>query len=95
MIAFENRGDAVAESAGGDPPALFTSTSSRPSRSSVNRDHLVDLVGLADVGGDEQRLRASPERGIVSGSCRPQITTSAPASRNRSVIPRPTPRLRR
>ena len=30
MIAFENLGDTVAESAGGAPPALFTSTSSRP-----------------------------------------------------------------
>src|SRR5262245_10562003 len=33
MIDREKRGDAVAESAGGDPPALFTSTSTRPVRS--------------------------------------------------------------
>ena len=35
MIPAVKRGDAVAVSAGGDPPALFTSTSRRPNRSTV------------------------------------------------------------
>src|ERR1700686_1423932 len=32
MIPAVKRGDAVAESAGGEPPALFTRTSTRPNR---------------------------------------------------------------
>ena len=35
MIPAVKRGDAVAVSAGGEPPALFTSTSSAPKRSTV------------------------------------------------------------
>ncbi len=35
MIPAVKRGEAVAVSAGGDPPALLTSTSSAPNRASV------------------------------------------------------------
>ena len=55
MIARENFGDTVAESAGGAPPALLTSTSRDPTRSTVVGDQRVDGVRVADVGGDEQR----------------------------------------
>ena len=58
MIAVVNRGDAVALSAGGRPPALFTSTSSRPKRSTIAATTRVDLVGVADVGLDEHRVAA-------------------------------------
>ena len=36
MIPALNRGEAVAVSAGGEPPALLTSTSSRPWRSTIS-----------------------------------------------------------
>ena len=90
MIAVEKRGDAVAASAAGDPPALLTSDVEAPEALDGGVDHRVDCVGLAHVGGDERRAR-SPARGSCSGSCRPQTTTSAPASRKRSAMPRPTP----
>ena len=64
MIPALNRGEAVAVSAGGEPPALLTSTSSR----AVTVDDLVDqrgdAVGVAHVRGDE--LDARRERlGLV------------------------------
>ena len=92
MIAVENFGDTVALSAGGPPPALLTSTSIRPKRS----------IGEAARpcrsrrGRARRRRRTPPSRpppaGSVSGSLRQQITTSAPAARKRSAMPRPTPR---
>ena len=54
MIPAVKRGEAVAVSAGGDPPALLTSTSSEPNRATRRRDHRVDLIGLAHVGRHEQ-----------------------------------------
>ena len=73
MIAVENFGEAVAVSAGGEPPALLTSTSRRPKRSIGRADDRVDLVGIADVGGDERRpraLRRGQRLGLVAAADR-------------------------
>ena len=73
--------DAVAESAGGEPPALFTIGATRAA------DGFTD-VGLAHVRGDEGGGAAVDRRnGLRLGPT--QIVTSAPAARNPVAIPRP------
>src|SRR5262245_36168472 len=85
------RGDAVAASAGGAPPALFTSTSIRPNRSSANAA-TVSICSTSRTSAAVNSARRPPPAGRLSGCLRPQITTSAPASSRLSLIPRPTPR---
>ena len=71
MIWAWNRGDAVAASAGGEPPALLITTSTPPNRSIRGRDQLPRLLGVPDVrpgerGGPAARGRqAGAVRGLV------------------------------
>ena len=75
MIASLKRGDAVGgRGAAGEPPALLTTTSSRPCSAAIARDERVDLLGVAHVAGHERRARPRPP-----ASLRPQTTTVAPA----------------
>ena len=68
-------------------PALLTSTSSPPNRSTVGLHRALDLVGVARVGGRRQRLRAEARlraleiRGVAAGDHRRgrRATTSASA----------------
>ena len=53
MIDSLNRGDAVAASAAGAPPALLMTASRRPWASTVGVHHRGGLVGVPDVGRDE------------------------------------------
>ncbi len=55
MIDSLNRGDAVAASTWGLPPALLTTTSTRPHRRSASLDQGIDLLGIADVAREERR----------------------------------------
>ena len=55
MTSAWNRGEAVAAAASGDPPALFTTTSSRPNRPWLCRTVASRLLRVADVGRDEDR----------------------------------------
>ncbi len=91
MIASEKRGDAVAASTAGAPPALFTSTSSRP-KLSVAALTTASICSTSRTSAATKRARRPPASGSWSGWLRPQMTTLAPAARKRSVIPRPTPR---
>ena len=79
-IAVENFGDTVALSAGGLPPALLTSTSRRPKRSVVKPTTLSISSGSRMSAAMKAASRPSAA-GRVSGSCRQQITTSAPKAR--------------
>ena len=54
MIPAVKRGDAVAESAGGEPPGVVDEHVERAEALDGRRDHRVDLVGFAHVGGDEE-----------------------------------------
>ena len=49
------RGEASAAGTAGEPPALLTSTSTRPKRSVVAVQHRRRLLGVAHVGGEEHR----------------------------------------
>ena len=66
MIFVEKRGDAVAVSAGGDPPALLTSTSRRPKRSITAVTSASTCVRLSHVGCHEHGV-APPDEGSVVG----------------------------
>ena len=87
MMRSVKRGVAVVESAGGAPPALFTSTSSRPRRSTT-------WSTIAHAASPSRRSTPNhdqPSGSASSGSRREQTATPAPASANRCAIPRPTP----
>ena len=59
----ENRGEAVAASADGEPPALLTRVSIRPKRVRGRLDHRRGLIGLPYVPGHEHR-RPDPAGGV-------------------------------
>ena len=87
MIPAVNRGDAVAVSAGGEPPALLTSTSSAPKRS------VVAAITVSTCSGSRTSAATNNHPlGRSSGSWRQQIAMCAPASAKRCAIPRPIPR---
>ncbi len=92
MMASLNRGDAVAASAAGAPPALFTTLSSRPKRPTANATTAAACSGSRTSAAVNSALRPAAATGS-SGSLRAVMTTSAPASRNRAAIPRPMPLL--
>ena len=80
------RGLAVVVSAGGPPPALFTSTSMLPSCSTT--------ASMSANAASPSRM--SPARNVQSAGrsstgLRAQTATVAPASANRAAMPRPTP----
>ena len=89
MIASEKRGDDVAVSAGGEPPALLTNTSKRPCRSSVAAITASIASGSRTSAATNDAARPAA-RGSSSGSWRQHTTTSAPASRKRLAIPAPS-----
>ena len=91
MMAAEKRGEAVAAAASGEPPALFTSTSSRPRRDEREGHDPIDGVRVAHVGGDEERLLLSAAREGRRARDDRRSTTSAPSSRKRQAMPRPMP----
>ena len=83
--ASTKRGEASAAMARGEPPALFTRTSTRPKCSTA-----VATTRSASAG-----LRTSAVTNTApstSASCRPHATTRAPAAANADTIPAPTPR---
>ncbi len=77
----------MAESAGGDPPALFTAASMRPKWSTT--------ASTAAAAASGSRRSAAwknhPSGRGASGSCRAQTATEAPAAAKRDAMPRPTP----
>ncbi|MNV66708.1 hypothetical protein D3C71_1594780 [compost metagenome] len=90
MIASLKRDEAVAASAFGEPPALLTNTSRRPKRSTMCAIKRPDCSTSRRSQGRNSASRPALA-GKVCGASRPQITTSAPQSRKRWLIPRPTP----
>src|SRR5665213_2977708 len=84
-MAVLNFGDAVGVSEGGDPPALLTTTSSRPCIATIASTRF----DTAEASRTSASINAAEED---TGACRPQMTTEAPASTKRDVIPAPTPR---
>jgi len=92
MILSTRRGETLAASADGDPPALFTSTSRRPNRFEASCTSALACSGTRTSAVMNRADRPSTV-GSSSGSLRPQISTSAPAARNASVMPRPMPRV--
>ncbi len=86
MILAWKRGDAVAASAGGAPPALLISTSSRP-----NRSMAVWASTTAWPGSRTSAWTNSIPSGSEAGTVRPQTRTRAPAARNAEAMPAPMP----
>ena len=88
MMPAVKRGDAVAVSAGGEPPALFTSTSSAPKRSTVAAITASTCSGSRTSAAHEQ-----PAVGQVLGLV-PAADRDVRTRRRRSAraIPRPMPR---
>ena len=85
-----NRGDTVADSAGGAPPALLMRVSTRPVRSTAAATTPAICSGSRTSAATNTASRPSAITGS-SGGRRAQTTTSAPAARNRAAIPRPSP----
>ena len=85
MMPAVNRGDAVAVSAGGDPPGVVHEYV----EPAVTRDDLfeqrVDCIGLAHIGREEQPTRS----GRSSGSCGSRPRRRAPALAKRCRDPAP------
>ena len=77
MIADVNRGDAVAVSAGGDPPALLTSTSSRPVRSTIAATSASTCSGSRTSAVTKTASRP-PARGSSSGVVLPTFLPIVP-----------------
>ena len=77
------------------PPALLTSTSRRAEALERRVDDALDLVRLAQVGGDREAVAAAASisaRIASSGSARrPQTTTRAPLAASSSAVARPIP----
>ena len=90
MIDAWSRGEVPWTNAGGPPPALFTTTSRRPSRAVVASTRPATASASRTSAAMNTASRPSTD-GMTSGWCRPQMTTAAPRARNASVIPRPTP----
>ena len=84
-MAWTKRGVASAAGTDGEPPALFTSTSRRP--------HCSTALAMTRSASAGLRMSAATNTApSTSASCRPQVTTLAPASRKAVTIPAPTPR---
>ena len=94
----ENRGEATAASTCGDPPALLTSVSILPNRSTAEAITAAAWSASRTSAATNTALRTSPSASVAAGrrssatSLRPHTTTSAPAARNASLMPRPMPR---
>ncbi len=94
----ENRGEAVAASADGEPPALLTRVSIRPKRVTADSTTAAAWSASRTSPVTNTAVRTPPEASVAVGSwsaagwCRPQTTTSAPAARKASLMPRPMPR---
>src|SRR3954467_6354592 len=85
MILLLNFADASAASTYGDPPALLTTTSSRPCRCTI----------AAISAATASSSRTSQERnsyGSPSTARRAHVTTVAPWSAKTALMPAPTPR---
>ena len=95
MTLAWNRGDAVAAAADGEPPALLTTTSSRPNRSTASPTSLRAWSGSrTSARVNLAALRPSLGSAATSpGSVRPQTSTWAPARRNARAISAPMPRV--
>ena len=84
-MAWTKRGVASAAGTDGEPPALFTSTSSRP--------HCSTALAMTRSASAGLRMSAATNTApSTSASWRPHVTTLAPASRKAVTIPAPTPR---
>jgi hypothetical protein len=75
MTRSVNRGDAVAESTQGPPPALFTTTSRRPWRLTTVSTSAVTWSASRTSQATKSTPSAAP-----SGGVRAHTTTLAPAS---------------
>ena len=84
-MASTKRGDASAASTWGEPPALLTSTSSRPKCSTA-------LAMTRSASGGLRTSAVTNTAPSTSASWRPQATTCAPAAANAATMPAPTPR---
>jgi len=73
-IDVENRADAVAVSAGGEPPALLTATSRRPYRSTTRSTSAATWSASRTSAAENMAVLPEPD-GTASGSWRPHITT--------------------
>src|SRR3954451_226734 len=85
-IFSAKRGDAVAASDGGDPPALLMATSRRPWMSTTSR-----TTRWTASKSRTSAARNDVPDGRLSGCDRDTTTTCAPASTKAVVMPRPTP----
>ncbi|CAB4922897.1 unannotated protein [freshwater metagenome] len=90
MMDSLNRGEAVAASAGGAPPALLITVSIRPKRSTVASTRAAAASGSLTSAAINPAVRP-PAVGSSAGSVRPQVITSAPQSKKRCTITRPIP----
>src|SRR5262249_56171408 len=90
MIEVENFGDTVAESAGGEPPALLTSTSIRPNRFVVNPTTLSISSGSRTSATTNTASR-SAQRGTPPGPWPPPPPPFPPPPPNPPPLPRPIP----
>jgi hypothetical protein len=84
------RGDTVAASAFGEPPALLTTTSSRPNRSTAAFTSAAAWSGSRTSARTNTAVRP-PAAGTCSGSVRPQTTTDAPSASIRDAMTAPMP----
>jgi hypothetical protein len=97
-IAAKNRGDAVAVSAPGEPPALLTRTSTRPN-SLLHRSTTAWICSSSRTSQAMWTMRLStPSRpsaagGISYSARREHVTTFAPSRRNVAAISLPIPTL--
>ena len=98
-IDSENRDEAVAADARGDPPALLTRTSNLPKRDTASATTASASSATRRSASTNQAVRRRPSGPVASGTSpaagrwRPQVTTSAPAARKARTTPRPMPRL--
>ena len=92
LVGGADDNDAVAASTWGLPPALFTTTSTRPQRRSASPTNASTWSGSRTSHAKYAAVRP-PVVGSSSGSDRPHVSTSAPSSRNRSQMVRPMPLL--
>ena len=93
MTRAWNRGDAVAASADGEPPALLTTTSTPPNRSipaAISCRTCSGSLTSARVKAATRPAAAGSEASSA-GSFRPQTSTRAPARRNPRAMPAPMP----
>ena len=86
--AVTRLGDAVAAGAGGEPPALLTTMSSRPSRFTAS-----PITALACSGSRTSAVANSIPGSALAGRDLAQASTRAPWSRNSVAMASPMPRL--